>query len=97
MDMKKNMKLFLVLKMEYGAGEENVFTEILHATSSCSTAKIMKQHYMEEFAEEIKGKNNRWVSLQLHQCGIQVDEDIIENNLFLRYIDGSSKCCKEQI
>ena len=40
--MKKNMKLFIVLKTEYGSGEENVYSSILNITSSKSTAETFK-------------------------------------------------------
>ena len=49
--VKKNKKLFIILKIEYGAGEENVYTEILNASSSRSTAMAIKERYMEEYAE----------------------------------------------
>ena len=93
--MKKNMKLFLILKIEYGAGEENVFTEILNATSSHSTAQAMKERYMEEYKEQGSKKNKMWISIQLHQCGVQMDDEILDDSLFIRYIEGSSKVCKD--
>ena len=61
--MKKNMKLFIVLKVEYGAGEENAFSEVLQITSSKSTAETFKAHYEEQFEDEIHNAHNkRWVS-----------------------------------
>ena len=90
--MKKNMKIFIVMKIEYGAGEENVFSEVLHMSSSKSTAEMFKARYMEEFDESIhKSHSGRWVSIQLHQCFVQIDDEIIAPDYFIRYIDGSDK------
>lgn len=95
--MKKNMKLFLVLKLEYGAGEENAFSEILNISSSKSTAETFKAHYEEEFADEIhKDHSGRWVSIQLHQCVIQLDDEIVAPDMFVRFIDGSDKTMHEK-
>ena len=94
--MKKNMKLFMVIKIEYGSGEENVFSEILHISSSKSTAETFKLHYEEEFADDIHNPHSgRWVSIQLHQCFIQLDDEIIAPDIFVRFIDGSDKTVKE--
>lgn len=94
--MKKNMKLFIIVKLEYGAGQENVFSEILNVTSSRSTAKVLKEHYMEEYADEIQhSHDNRWISIQLQECGVQIDDEIIEPEIFVRYIEGSSRTCRD--
>ena len=94
--MKKNIKLFFVLKIEYGAGEENVFSEVLHISSSKSTAETFKTHYEEEFADEIhKAHSGRWVSVQLHQTFVQLDDEIIAPDIFVRFIDGSDKTMKD--
>ncbi len=93
--MKKNMKLFVVLKLEYGAGEENVFSEILHITSSKSTAETFKLHYEEELAEEIhKAHSGRWVSVQMHQSIVQLDDEIIAPDIFVRFV--GDKTMKEK-
>ena len=44
------MKLFMILKLEYGEGEENVFSTVLNVTSSKSTAETFKAHYEEDLA-----------------------------------------------
>ena len=94
--MKKNMKMFTVMKIEYGAGEENVFSEVLHISSSKSTAEMFKSRYMEEFAEDIHNPHSgRWVSIQLHQCFVQIDDEIIAPDIFIRYIEGSDKTLKD--
>ena len=94
--VKRNKKLFIIMKIEYGTGEENVYTEILNATSSKSTALAIKERYMEEYKEQIHTSHEgRWVSIQMHQCGIQLDDEILEDDLFIRYIEGSSKMCHE--
>lgn len=86
--MKKNMKLFIVLKTEYGAGEENIYSSILNITSSKSTAETFKAHFEEEFAEEIHASHNgRWVSVQMHQALIQIDDEVIAPDWFIRFLD----------
>ncbi len=95
--MKRNKKLFIILKLEYGDGEENVYARILNASSSRSTAMAIKERYMEEYADEIHHSHEgRWVSIQLHQCGIQLDDEILEDDMFIRYIEGSSRICKDE-
>ena len=94
--VKKNKKLFIILKIEYGDGEENVYTEILNASSSRSTAMAIKERYMEEYADAIHASHDgRWVSIQLHQCGIQMDDEILDDDIFIRYIEGSSRVCHD--
>ena len=89
--MKKNMKLFIVLKVEYGAGEENAFSEILQVTSSKSTAETFKAHYEEQFEEQIHPKNGKkWVSIHMHQTLIQIDDEIIAPEWFIRFLDGKT-------
>ncbi len=87
--MKKNMKIFIVLKVEYGAGEANAFSEVLQVTSSKSTAETFKAHYEEQFEDEIhNAHNNRWVTIRLHQALIQIDDEIISPEWFIRFLDG---------
>ena len=94
--MKKNMKLFVILKLEYGEGEENVFPTILNVTSSKSTAEAFKEHYEAEFADEIHASHSgRWVSIRMHQCLIQLDDEIIAPDMFIRFIEGSDRSVKE--
>jgi hypothetical protein len=89
--MKKNMKLFIVLKVEYGAGEENAFSEVLQITSSKSTAETFKAHYEEQFADEIHNAHNkRWVSIRMHQALIQIDDEIVAPDWFIRFLDGKT-------
>lgn len=89
--MKKNMKLFIVLKVEYGAGEENAFSEVLQITSSKSTAETFKTHYEEQFADEIHNAHNkRWVSIRMHQALIQIDDEIVAPDWFIRFLDGKT-------
>ena len=94
--MKRIKTLYIILKTEYGDGEENVFTEILNASSSRSTALLMLKRYMEQYDDAIHHheKGQRWTSIQLQQFGIQVDDEIIEDDTFLRFIDGSAKATK---
>ena len=95
--MKKNMKLFVIMKLEYGEGEENVFSTILNVTSSKSTAETFKEHYEEEFADEIHASHSgRWVAIRLHQCLIQLDDEIIAPDMFVRFIEGSDRSLKEK-
>ncbi len=95
--MIKNMKLFVVMKLEYGEGEENVFSTVLNVTSSKSTAETFKEHYEEEFADEIHASHNgRWVAIRMHQCLIQLDDEIIAPDMFIRFIEGSDKEMKEK-
>ena len=95
--MKKNQKLYILMKMEYGPGEENVFTEILNISSSRSTALTLKEHLTEEYADQIKESHDgRWVSIQLHVCGVQLDNEIFEDELFVRFIEGSSRRVKDE-
>ena len=76
--MIKNMKLFIVLKVEYGPGEENSFSEVLQITSSKSTAETFKAHYEEQFDDLIHNEHNkRWVSIHMHQTLIQIDDEIM--------------------
>ena len=96
-DLIKNMKLFVVMKLEYGEGEENVFSTVLNVTSSKSTAETFKEHYEEEFADEIHASHNgRWVAIRMHQCLIQLDDEIIAPDMFIRFIEGSDKEIKEK-
>ncbi len=86
--MIKNMKLFIVLKVEYGAGEENAFSEVLQITSSKSTAETFKAHYEEQFEEQIHNKNSKkWVSIHMHQTLIQIDDEIIAPEWFIRFLN----------
>ena len=86
--MIKNMKLFIVLKVEYGAGEENAFSEGLQITSSKSTAETFKAHYEEQFEEQIHNKNaKKWVSIHMHQTLIQIDDEIIAPEWFIRFLN----------
>ena len=95
--MIKNMKMFVVMKIEYGAGEENVFSEILHISSSKSTAEMFKSRYMNEFSDDIHNAHSgRWVSIQLHQCFVQIDDEIIAPDYFIRYIEDSDKMIKDK-
>ena len=95
--MKKNKMLYVILKMEYGSGEENVFAEVLNASSSRSTALAIKERYDMEYEEQMrKPVNGRWVSIQLHQFAVQIDDEILEDDIFLRFIDGSSRMCRQQ-
>ena len=70
--MKRIKTLYIILKTEYGDGEENVFTEILNASSSRSTALLMLKRYMEQYDDAIHHheKGQRWTSIQLQQFGI---------------------------
>ena len=94
--MKRIKTLYIILKTEYGDGEENVFTEILNASSSRSTALLMLKRYMEQYDDAIHHheKGQRWTSIQLQQFGIQVDDEIREDDTFLRCMDGSAKATK---
>lgn len=95
--MIKNMKLFVIMKLEYGEGEENVFSTVLNVTSSKSTAETFKEHYEEEFADEIHASHSgRWVAIRMHQCLIQLDDEIIAPDMFIRFIEGSDKEMKEK-
>ena len=86
--MKKNMKVFVLLKLEYGEGEENVFSELLNISSSKSTAETIKAHYEEQFADEIHNAHNkRWVAIRMHQALIQLDDEIIAPEMFIRFLD----------
>ena len=86
--MIKNMKLFIVLKVEYGKGEENAFSEVLQITSSKSTAETFKAHYEEMFEEQIHNvHNSRWVSIHMHQALIQIDDEIISPEWFIRFLN----------
>ena len=86
--MKKNMKMFIVLKTEYGKGRENCYSTILNITSSKSTAETFKAHFEEEFADEIhEAHDGRWVSVQMHQALIQLDDEVIAPEWFIRFLD----------
>ena len=50
--MIKNITIYVILKLEYGKGQENVYSSILNVSSSKSTAETFKEHYEEQFADE---------------------------------------------
>ena len=85
--MIKNMAIYVILKVEYGKGQENVYTSILNVSSSKSTAQTFKEHYEEEFADEIEHEHDgRFVSIRLHKALIQLDDEIIAPDMFIRFI-----------
>ena len=85
--MIKNMTIYVILKLEYGKGQENVYSSILNVSSSKSTAETFKEHYEEEFADEMqKEHDGRYVSIHMHKALVQLDDEIIAPDMFIRFI-----------
>ena len=85
--MIKNITIYVIMKLEYGKGQENVYSSILNVSSSKSTAETFKEHYEEQFAEEIQNEHDgRFVSIHMHKALIQLDDEIIAPDMFIRFI-----------
>ena len=85
--MIKNITIYVILKLEYGKGQENVYSSILNVSSSKSTAETFKEHYEEQFADEIQNEHDvRFVSIHMHKALIQLDDEIIAPDMFIRFI-----------
>ena len=85
--MIKNITIYVILKLEYGKGQENVYSSILNVSSSKSTAETFKEHYEEQFADEIQNEHDgRFVSIHMHEALIQLDDEIIAPDMFIRFI-----------
>lgn len=85
--MIKNITIYVILKLEYGKGQENVYSSILNVSSSKSTAETFKEHYEEQFADEIQTEHDgRFVSIHMHKALIQLDDEIIAPDMFIRFI-----------
>ena len=81
------MTIYVILKLEYGKGQENVFSSILNVSSSKSTAETFKEHYEEEYADETKNEHDgRFVSIHMHKALVQLDDEIIAPDMFIRFI-----------
>ena len=86
--MIKNITIYVIMKLEYGQGQENVYSSILNVSSSKSTAETFKAHYEEQFDDLIHNEHNkRWVSIHMHQTLIQIDDEIISPEWFIRFLD----------
>ena len=89
--MIKNITIYVILKLEYGQGQENVYSSILNVSSSKSTAETFKEHYEELFADEIQNEHDgRFVSIHMHKALIQLDDEIIAPEWFIRFLDGKT-------
>ena len=87
LQMIKNMTIYVILKLEYGKGQENVYSSILNVSSSKSTAETFKEHYEEQFADEIQNEHDgRFVSIHMHKALVQLDDEIIAPDMFIRFI-----------
>ena len=85
--MIKNITIYVILKLEYGKGQENVYSSILNVSSSKSTAETFKEHYEELFADEINNEHDgRFTSIHMHKALIQLDDEIIAPDMFIRFI-----------
>ena len=85
--MIKNITIYVILKLEYGKGQENVYSSILNVSSSKSTAETFKEHYEEQFADEIQNEHDgRFVSIHMQKALVQLDDEIIAPDMFIRFI-----------